>query len=214
MKSPLAIVLLLLALIAPVAVFLLLASRFGMNGWIAAIVAVAAGWALNVAWAFAVEKADAQGSPEPRGNTLSVAKRFGWACPAVLIPLAWFVCGMAWASPAKDAGHDQDLQVMVGPAFEPLFDLADRACPAARMRYAKPAELLDDEDLFIDSLPDADKARVASNAPRDAGGGYVACAGRDGASCSAAAALRAIDAAGLTREFVDSTCRKNGRKPA
>jgi hypothetical protein len=91
MKSPLAIVLLLLALIAPVPLFLLLASRFGMNGWIAAIVAVAAGWALNVAWALAVEKSNAKRSPGDVGNTLSVAKRFGWACPSVLVLLAWLV---------------------------------------------------------------------------------------------------------------------------
>ena len=91
MKSPLAIVLLLAALAAPVALFLLLASQVHLNGWLAAAVAVAAGWALNVAWAMAVEKADAKQSPDARGNTLAVATRFGWACPSVLVLIAWLV---------------------------------------------------------------------------------------------------------------------------
>ena len=91
MKSPLAIVLLLAALAAAVALFLLLASQVHLNAWLAAAVAVAAGWALNVAWAMAVEKADAKRSPDARGNTLAVATRFGWACPSVLVLLAWLV---------------------------------------------------------------------------------------------------------------------------
>ncbi len=84
MKRPLAIVLLLAALAAPVVLFLLLVSQAHLNGWIAAAAAVAAGWALNVAWAMAVDA-------ESRGSTLAVATHFGWACPSVLVLLAWLV---------------------------------------------------------------------------------------------------------------------------
>lgn len=92
MKSPLAIVLLLATLAVPVALFLLLASQaVHLNGWVAAAAAVAAGWALNVAWALAVEKAESKQSPEDSGNTLAIAARFGWACPAVLVLLTWLV---------------------------------------------------------------------------------------------------------------------------
>lgn len=102
-------------------------------------------------------------------------------------------------------------QAMVGPSFESLFHLTDQACPAARIRYATPAALLDAEDTYIATLPAADKTRVASAAPRDASGGYSACANRDGASCSVAAGLRAIEQAGLTRGFVASACRQFGK---
>lgn len=106
-------------------------------------------------------------------------------------------------------GHD--VQAMVGPSFESLFYLTDQACPAARIRYATPAALLDAEDTYIATLPAADKTRVASAAPRDASGGYSACANRDGAGCSVAAGLRAIEQAGLTRGFVASACRQFGK---
>ena len=81
--------LLLTALLAPVVLFWLLKSRSRMNGLAAAAIAVTTGWALNMAWAFT-----SQGStndPSQAGDTLSIAMRFGWACPAVLVFFTWLV---------------------------------------------------------------------------------------------------------------------------
>jgi hypothetical protein len=83
--------LLLTALLLPVVLFWLLRSRSGLNGLAAAAIAVATGWALNVAWAY-VSQGSAANDPSPdNGDTLSIALRFGWACPAVLVFLAWLV---------------------------------------------------------------------------------------------------------------------------
>jgi hypothetical protein len=107
--------------------------------------------------------------------------------------------------------HGHDLQAMAGPSFESLFRQAEQACPEVRIRYATPAALLDAEDVYIAGLPAADKSRVAAAAPRSADGGYSACANRDGASCSVAAGLHAIEQAGLTSGFVASACRQFGK---
>ena len=69
--------LLIAALVLPVALFWRLASRARVNAWVAVAVSVAAGWALNMAWASAA------------GESVAIATRFGWACPAVLVGLAW-----------------------------------------------------------------------------------------------------------------------------
>ena len=74
--------LLLTALVLPVVLFWLLRSRSRLNGLAAAAIAIATGWALNVAWAFT-----SQGGT----TTLSIAMRFGWACPTVLVFLTWLV---------------------------------------------------------------------------------------------------------------------------
>lgn len=81
--------LLLTALVAPIALFWLSRSRFRWNGLAAAAIAVATGWALNVAWAFASQGSAA--TDQVSGNTLSIAMRFGWACPTVLVFLTWLV---------------------------------------------------------------------------------------------------------------------------
>ena len=81
--------LLLAALLLPVVLFWLLRSRSRLNGLAAAAIAIATGWALNVAWAFT-----SQGSSDPsqiNGDTLSIAMRSGWACPSVLVFLTWLV---------------------------------------------------------------------------------------------------------------------------
>jgi hypothetical protein len=87
--------LLLTALLLPVVLFWLLRSRFRLNGLAAAAVAVATGWALNVAWAFASQGSTANDSSQVNaqvnGDTLSIAMRFGWACPTVLVFLTWLV---------------------------------------------------------------------------------------------------------------------------
>lgn len=83
--------LLLTALLLPVVLFWLLRSRSQLNGLVAAVIAVATGWALNVVWAFAVQAGNT-GAPSPAsGDTLSIAMRFGWACPTVLVVITWLV---------------------------------------------------------------------------------------------------------------------------
>lgn len=82
--------LLVMALALPIALFLLLLSRFHLNVLVAAAVAVIAGWALNVAWALAAQRT-AAAAPRINGDTISIAAYFGWACPAVLVLLAWLV---------------------------------------------------------------------------------------------------------------------------
>ena len=83
--------LLLTAILAPVVLFWLLRSRSRLNGWAAAALAVVSGWALNVAWAFASQGSPANDPSQGSGDTLSIAMRFGWACPAVLVLLTWLV---------------------------------------------------------------------------------------------------------------------------
>lgn len=72
-------VLLVIAIVLPVALFWLFKMRSRLNGLVAAAIAVAAGWALNFAWASIAHE-----SPD-------IALRFGWICPAVLVALTWLV---------------------------------------------------------------------------------------------------------------------------
>lgn len=81
--------LLLAALALPVALFWLLRSR-ALNGWVAAAIAIATGWALNVAWAFA-SQGDTTNDAQASGDILSIAMYLGWACPTVLVFLTWLV---------------------------------------------------------------------------------------------------------------------------
>jgi hypothetical protein len=71
--------LLLTALVLPVALFWLLKSRTRLSDLIAAAVAVVAGWAINLAWASVAHE------------SIPIAARFGWVCPAVLVLLTWLV---------------------------------------------------------------------------------------------------------------------------
>jgi len=71
--------LLVTALVLPVVLFWLLKSRARLNGWVAAAISVAGGWALNFAWASAAHE------------STSIAARFGWVCPTVLVALTWLV---------------------------------------------------------------------------------------------------------------------------
>ena len=91
MKNFAATALLFTALLMPVVLFWLLKSRSRLNGLAAAAIAVAAGWALNVAWAFASQGGTANAPSQVNGDTLSIAMRFGWACPTVLVFLTWLV---------------------------------------------------------------------------------------------------------------------------
>jgi hypothetical protein len=71
--------LLIAALVLPVVSFWLLKSRFRLGSPVAAAVSIAAGWALNFAWACVAHESTA------------IAGRFGWACPAVLVAITWLV---------------------------------------------------------------------------------------------------------------------------
>ena len=71
--------LLITAFVLPVVLFWLLRSRARLNGLIAAGIAVAIGWAINFAWASAAHE------------SVPIAARFGWVCPAVLVLLTWLV---------------------------------------------------------------------------------------------------------------------------
>jgi hypothetical protein len=83
--------LLLAALVLPVVLFWLLRLRSRLNGLAAAAIAVATGWALNVAWAFASQGSTTGDLSLVDGDTVSIAMRFGWACPTVLVFLTWLV---------------------------------------------------------------------------------------------------------------------------
>jgi len=72
-------ILLLTALALPVAMFWLLKSRSRLSGLAAAAISVAAGWALNLVWAFAAHE------------SFATAAAFGWVCPTVLVLLTWLV---------------------------------------------------------------------------------------------------------------------------
>src|SRR5262245_39575164 len=84
--------LLLTALALPVVLFWQLRSRSRLNGLAASALAVATGWALNVAWAFASRGSTTNDPSQVNGDTISIAMRFGWVCPAVLVFLTW----LAW----------------------------------------------------------------------------------------------------------------------
>jgi len=83
--------LLIMALLLPVVLFWLLRSRSRLHGLAAAAIAVATGWALNMAWAFTSQGITTDDPSQANGDPLSIAMRFGWACPAVLVFLTWLV---------------------------------------------------------------------------------------------------------------------------
>lgn len=91
MKTLATTALLLAALVLPVVLFWQLRSRSHWNGLATAAIAVAAGWAFNVAWAFASQRGTTELPSEASGDTLSIAARFGWACPTVLVLITWLV---------------------------------------------------------------------------------------------------------------------------
>lgn len=91
MENFAATALLLLAILLPVVLFWLLRSRFRWNGLAAAAIAVATGWALNVAWAYVSQGSTTNDPSQVNGDTLSIAMRFGWACPTVLVFFTWLV---------------------------------------------------------------------------------------------------------------------------
>jgi hypothetical protein len=83
--------LLLTALLLPVVLFWVLRSRSRLHGLAAAAIAVTTGWVLNMAWAFTSQGSTTNDPSQADGDTLSIAMRFGWACPAVLVFFTWLV---------------------------------------------------------------------------------------------------------------------------
>ena len=81
--------LLLAGLLLPIILFWQFRSRSRLNGWVAAAIAIATGWALNVGWAFASEASASDQSQA--SDTLSLAMRFGFFCPTVLVFFTWLV---------------------------------------------------------------------------------------------------------------------------
>ena len=89
-------VVLAIALVAPLVLFPVLVSRGHIPVLPAAAIAVLVGWALNVAWAHAaVRAAPAQGA-QAGDRTVTIAARFGWLCPAVLVALEWAIWRFAF----------------------------------------------------------------------------------------------------------------------
>ena len=86
--------LLLAALALPVVAFLLLRFAFHLRDRSAAAIAIVAGWALNIAWAFSV-----QGSAQGGDDVVIIAAALGWLCPAILVLLAWLVLRLAGLAP-------------------------------------------------------------------------------------------------------------------
>lgn len=44
-----------------------------------------------MAWAFASQKIPSQDPSKVNGDTLSIAAKFGWVCPTVLVLITWLV---------------------------------------------------------------------------------------------------------------------------
>lgn len=84
-------VLLIAALALPVVLFWLLRSRSRLHALLAAAIAVAVGWAFNVAYAFLAQGITAKDSSMASDDMLAIAATFGWACPTVLVLLTWLV---------------------------------------------------------------------------------------------------------------------------
>ncbi|MCG2584168.1 hypothetical protein [Massilia sp. TS11] len=79
MKNFISRALLLAAIAGPIVLFLLLMPQ--VHIFIAAAVSVAIGWTLNVAWARATQDQ----------SNRSIAVRFGWACPTLLVLVTWII---------------------------------------------------------------------------------------------------------------------------
>jgi hypothetical protein len=82
--------LLLTALALPGLLFWQLDSRWLLSALAAGAIAVAAGWILNVIWAYA-SQATATRDSQADNRTLRIAAAFGWVCPSVLVFLTWLV---------------------------------------------------------------------------------------------------------------------------
>jgi hypothetical protein len=96
-------VLLLVALALPVVLFLVFRPRSRTRRLLAAAVAIAAGWAFNVAFVVASEAMAANHAAPPEPSNLAIAANFGWACPLVLVLVTW----LAWHVATRGAGRSE-----------------------------------------------------------------------------------------------------------
>ncbi|UHQ24882.1 hypothetical protein LVB77_09485 [Lysobacter sp. 5GHs7-4] len=83
------------ALVLPVLLFLWLKARGRLSGRVAAAIAVASGWALNVAYAYRVRSAASASEIAQTEGFVGIAALFGWACPTVLVLLTWLIWHLA-----------------------------------------------------------------------------------------------------------------------
>ena len=92
MESLAATALLVTALVVPVVLFWFLKWRRHRSGVTAVAVAVATGWALNLAWAFAARRSAPALPSSTDTDPVAIAAAFGWVCPLVLVLATW----LAW----------------------------------------------------------------------------------------------------------------------
>ena len=85
------------------------------------------------------------------------------------------------------------------------------AAPQCDIAHYAPAELLDREEHFRDSLAVVDRARLDRALPRDGNDGVAVCVGQDGAACDAQAYVKAFDATGLMPRFIAGLCPAHRR---
>lgn len=94
---------LLIALALPVLQFLWLKTRSRFSGRIAAASAIAAGWALNVAYAHLVQRTATGSQIAEAESFVGIAALFGWACPTVLVLLTWLLWSLVTKRKRADA---------------------------------------------------------------------------------------------------------------
>ena len=78
MRSVATVGLLIAAIVGPIMSYIFLASKTDLGTNLAVTLSVIIGWALNVAWARTINTANRQ-------RFLTIAKRYGWFCPSVLV---------------------------------------------------------------------------------------------------------------------------------
>ena len=98
------------------------------------------------------------------------------------------------------------IQLMNGPGFIALLARVARQCPTSRVRYATPAALLDVDEQLEAQLDSAAARRLNAEKHLTPSGEYPACAGRDGASCPANAAMDALERARLMARMTTAVC--------
>ncbi len=82
----------------------------------------------------------------------------------------------------------------------------DQRCASGDRVAFTPAEMLAKAQAFRAALSAVERRRLDEALPRGADGRVAACAGRDGASCAAAASLHAFGRLGLMAPFLATLC--------